>query len=275
MRLGSAATTGAALVVATLLTVPALSTSTEAEQPVPAETSPAHVPPPPTPGGPAAPREPLVPGPSNVDDLTVTTRPDGGTPAGIEVAFDRTSRTATGEKPAAASQFVFLFDKSLQFHPDRFPTCDRATLDAGGPTACPPDSQVGSGRAEFHPSGSAEVAVFNTHYEHGLRGVLITIPANGVVLENTFEPVSDPYRTNYRWASDELLPSALPPSERPGTTRFAVTFGASRTDHLGRHSFVESTAPPMHDLEFGLWSRFVTGQVALPTAHADRPRWNL
>jgi hypothetical protein len=227
----------------------------------------------PTPAGPPPPDEPAVEGPVNLDTVAVSVRPDGGTPAGVEVAFDRTSRTADGGKPAPATEFVFLFDKSIRFNPEDFPTCDRAVLESGGPAACPPGSKVGAGTAHPYPSGSAEVAVFNTRYEHGLRGVLITIPATGTVLENTFEPVVEPYRKEYRWGSDELLPSALPPLDRVATVRFQVSFGATITGKDGIRSFVESFAPPRHPLKFGLWSHFVTGQVALPTAGAERPMW--
>ncbi|MCP2167396.1 hypothetical protein [Goodfellowiella coeruleoviolacea] len=222
----------------------------------------------PTPSGPVPPQEAPVAGPRNLDGLAVSVRRDGGSPTGVEVVFDRTSRTATGEKPAPASQFVFLFDKSIRFNPTKFPTCDQASLRAGGPAACPAGSQVGSGRAEVYPATSAEVLVFNTRYRSGLRGVLITIPATGAVLANTFEPVTGCYRADYRWGSDELLPSPLPPLDRAATTRFQVSFGASTTDETGTHSFVESSARPGHPLTFGLWSRFVTGQVALPTATA-------
>ncbi|MEU6642122.1 hypothetical protein ABZ863_06185 [Saccharomonospora sp. NPDC046836] len=229
----------------------------------------------PTPGGPAAPDEPPADGPANIDQLAVTVHQDGGTRNGIEVAFDRTSRTATGEKPAAASQFVFLFDESIRFNPERFPTCEREQFEAGGPDACPAGSRVGSGTARVYPDTTAEVAVFNTRYASGMRGVLITIPATGGVLENTFEPVTGLYRKDYRWASDELLPSALPPGERTATTRFQVSFGATFTDARGRtHSFVESVARPGKQLDFGLWSRFVTGQVLLPTTEATRPARN-
>lgn len=221
--------------------------------------------PPPTPGGPVPPSEPPVAGPVNLDQLEVSVRPDG-TRDGVEVLFDRTSRTASGEKPAAAAQFVFLFDKSIRFHPERFPTCGRATFETGGPAACPPGSRVGSGIADFHPSGSTEVAVFNTRYPNGLRGVLITLPATGQLLENTFEPVSGPYRGDYRWGSDEILPpSPVPPGERGATTRFRVSFGAVITSDGRTHSFLESDARPGRPLTFGLWSRFVTGQVILPT----------
>ncbi|MGP4019926.1 hypothetical protein [Saccharopolyspora sp. 5N708] len=228
----------------------------------------------PTPDGPTPPDEPIVEGPVNIDSIAVSVRPDGGSPLGIEIGFDRTSRTESGAKPAPANRFVFLFDKSIRFNPEKFPTCARADFEAGGPDACPPGSKVGSGQAVIYPDTSAEVAVFNTRYDNGMRGVLITIPATGAVLENTFETVVDPYRADYRWASDELLPSPLPPLERSATTRFQVSFGATTSDATGTHSFVESFAPPRHELRFGVWSRFVTGQVVVPTARADRPAWN-
>ncbi|WP_202996821.1 hypothetical protein [Paractinoplanes lichenicola] len=204
-----------------------------------------------------------VPGPQNLDTLTVATRPDGGTRRGVVISFDRTSRTATGAKPAAATQFVFLFDRSVSFDPAKFPTCARAVLEADGPDGCPPGSQVGRGAATSYPSGTADVLVFSTRYANGLRGVLITVPANGVILENTFERVTGPYGKDFRWASDELLPSALPPAERGATTRFQVSFGAASTDPYGRtHSFAERRGPAG---TFGLWSRFTTGQVLLLT----------
>ncbi|RZS37112.1 hypothetical protein EV193_106350 [Herbihabitans rhizosphaerae] len=224
----------------------------------------------PAPGGPKPPVEPVVDGPRNLDDLSVAAHPDGGTRDGVVVAFDRTSRTATGEKPAPATRFVFLFDKSIRFNPEKFPTCARADYEAGGPAACPPGSKVGQGVGTFYPSGEAEVAVFNTVYPNGLRGVLITVPAVGGILENTFEPVSAPYRGTYAWGSDELVISALPPQQRSATTRFRVSFGAVIRNGDQVHSFAESDAPRGRDLRFGLWSRFVTGQVALPQTWSRR-----
>ncbi|MBN6035100.1 hypothetical protein [Amycolatopsis sp. 195334CR] len=226
----------------------------------------------PTPGGPAPVAEPDVAGPENIDHLDVTVRPDGGTRDGIEIFYDRTSHTASGEKPAAMRQFVFLFDKSIRFTPEAFPTCDRATFEAGGPAACPPGSKVGSGQADLYPSTVAEVAVFNTKYANGRRGVLITVPAGGLVLENTFEPVVGKYRADYRWGSDELAnPSTVPPQDRAATTRFQVSFGATITEGGRTHSFAETSAKPGKPLDFGLWSHFVTGQVALPEDRTIRP----
>ncbi|SHN47949.1 hypothetical protein [Cryptosporangium aurantiacum] len=223
-------------------------------------------PPVPTPGGPPPPVEPTVPGPTNVDALDVAVRPDGATRHGVRISFDRTSRAAEGGKPAAATQFVFLFDKSVRFHPAAFPTCEVEAFLARGAVACPDGSQVGDGTATY-PDRSVAVAVFNTRYDDGSRGVLITVPSARIALRNTFEPVTGSYRHHYRWGSDELLPSPLPPAERAATIRFQVTFGAS----YGGRSYVESTAKPGTPLRFGLWSRFVTGQIALPTTTAASP----
>ncbi|MDP9793309.1 hypothetical protein J2S43_001821 [Catenuloplanes nepalensis] len=212
-------------------------------------------PPHPTPGGPTPPAEPPVSGPVNLDSLTASVRPDGGGRRGVAVTFDRASRTASGEKPAAATQFVFLFDRALSLHPEHFPVCDRGSLPAG----CDPGSIVGTGSAVLYPGLSADVVVHNTRFTDGARGVLITIPATGTVLENRFERVRGPYRGRFRWGSDELLPSALPPAERGATTRFTVTFGATANGH----SFV--TTDSRRPLTLGLWSRFVTGQTLLVT----------
>lgn len=236
-----------------------------------AGTGPASAQDPPTPGGPLPPAEAPIDGPTNLDGLAITVRPDRGYLTGITVEFDRTSRTATGEKPAAAQQFVFLFDKSIRFNPERFPTCDRSALTASGPAGCPAGSQVGSGAAEIYPGTAADVLVFNTRYANGDRGVLITIPATGAILENTLEPVADGYHADYSVGFDELLPSPRPPQDRPATTRFRVSFGAVHTDDTGTHSFVESFALPGQQLKFGLWSRFVTGQTITPTSYAARP----
>jgi hypothetical protein len=224
----------------------------------------------PAPGGPAHPVEPEVEGPANIDTLDAAVRPDGGTRDGILVTFDRRSSTASGEKPAAPGRFVFLFDKSISFHPEHFPTCDRETIETAGPAACPPESLVGTGRAEtYGQDGAAEVKVFNTTYKGDGRGVLITIPATGAIFENTLEQVSVPYRPDYRWAFDELIvPSSTSPQERPASSRFTVEFGATREANGTTYSFAESTAPPGRSLDFGLWSRFVTGQVVLPTARS-------
>ncbi|MBF6210517.1 hypothetical protein IU433_01785 [Nocardia puris] len=224
----------------------------------------------PTPHGPQAPAD-HAEGPANLDALAATVRPDRGTVAGVTVEFDRTSRTESGEKPSPATQFVFLFDRSIHLNPEAFPVCAREVIAADGIGACPPGSKVGEGHAEIYSQGEADVFVFNTIHADGGRGVLITIPATGAILANTFEPVAAPYDGEYAWGSDEILPSALPPSQRSATTRFRVSFGATHTDARGTHSFVESHALPGQQLRFGLWSRFVSGQTIVPTATTTRP----
>ncbi|MCP2297950.1 hypothetical protein APR11_004391 [Nocardia amikacinitolerans] len=226
---------------------------------------------PPTPGGPAAPADAAVDGPVNFDTLTTTVTPDHGYFTGITVEFDRTSRTESGEKPAAATQFVFLFDRSIRINADRFPVCSRTELATHGLAGCPAGSQVGSGTAEIYPATTADVFVFNTRHPSGDPGVLITIPATGAILENTLEPVTGHPGSPYGVGLDELLPSPLPPQQRSATTRFRVTFGATRTDHTGTHSYLESFALPGQPLELGIWSRFVTGQIIQTTDSVPRP----
>ena len=226
----------------------------------------------PTPGGPVRPAEAFVAGPENLDALDVSVRPDGGLPDGVVLGYDKTSRTAGGEKPAAPRRYVFLFDRSVTFHPEAFPTCARATLESQGAAGCPAGSQVGSGRSDNYPSGSADVAVFNTVYPNGTRGVLITVPAAGVILENTFEPVGEVYRAEFAHASDEIVPpSATPPGQRGATTRVQVSFGATHREGDRVHSFVRSAARPGDPMRFALWSEFVTGQVIRPTDETPRP----
>lgn len=225
-------------------------------------------PPDPAPHGPQRPFEPDAPGPVNLITVDAAVRPDGGTRRGIEVSIDSRTRTATGEKPAAPRRHVFLFDSSIRFNPDRFPTCARAVIERSGIAACPTGSRVGSGQVGLYPAGSAAIAVFNTRYPNGTRGMLITIPAVGGIFENTFERASAPYRSDFRWASDELIPpDATPPQDRGANTRFQISFGAT---YRGQ-SFMESLAPAGRPLNFGRYSEFVTGQVILLTGQVIRP----
>ncbi|MGW2261176.1 hypothetical protein ACWCXE_25705 [Streptomyces sp. NPDC001780] len=234
----------------------------------------AHGPPPdPAPGGPVRPYEPDVPGPRNVDALGATIVPDGGTARGVRVAFDRTSRAETGGVPAGARRFVFLFDRSLAFRPEAFPVCARSLIEEKGVTACPDGSQVGRGTAHAYPEGTAEVLAFNTRHDSGARGALVVIPATGTLLELTWERVTPYYeRRGYRWALDEILPpSAVPPQERAGTARFRLEWGARREAGGVAVSFAESSARPGERRQrIGLWSWFVTGQIALPETTAVR-----
>lgn len=219
----------------------------------------------PAPAGPRLPHEPEVAGPTNVEEGAVAVTTDGG--GGVVLTFDTRRWTESGEKPAAPRRFVFLFDDSVRFNTTAFPTCDRSTIERHGVAACPAGSRVGGGVAEFHPTGSAEVAVFNTAYDNGMRGVLITIPATGTILENTFERVSRPYRDRYTWGSDEIIPpSAVPPQDRAATKAFSVTFGAT---HDGR-SFAETDTPVGASLDFGVYSHYVTGQITLTEATTTR-----
>lgn len=208
----------------------------------------------PAPLGPQRPYEPRVDGPANIEGGTAEVMPLG---TGVSVTFDGLRHTESGEKPAAPREFVFLFDRSIRFNPLAFPTCSRAQLAAA---ACPAGSKVGAGRAEFYPTGAAEVAVYNTRFPNGMRGVLITIPATGTVLDNTLEPVVGTYQRNYTWGLHEIVPpDSTPPELRGSTTRFLVSFGAS---WQGRN-FVESHAPAGKRLSLGVWSHYVTGQTTL------------
>lgn len=233
---------------------------------LPAQAAGSAAPPDPAPGGPQRPYEPDVEGTDNVDSLDVTaTRGPGQS---VTVAFDRRSRAAEGTTPAAARRFVFLFDRSLSFRPESFPTCARAVVEADGPAACPSGSLVGEGLGTWPDGSEHDVTVVNTRVD-GTPGVLVVIPGVDTILEQTFERVRDPYYGDYRWAADEILPpSPVPPQERVGTTRFQLSFGATREHRGSTVGFVETTARPGDKLRFGLWSEFVTGQVVLPTATA-------
>ncbi|MFC4015314.1 hypothetical protein ACFOY2_49445 [Nonomuraea purpurea] len=221
----------------------------------------------PAPGGPQRPHEPDVDGTRNIDSLTVTAAKGQG--RSVTVDFDRRSRAETGQIPAGARRFVFLFDRSVSFNPGAFPICARSVVEKDGVNACPKGSHVGSGRGEFPTGEPQEVFAVNTKIGK-LPGVLVVIPGNGVILEQTLERVSRPYSKDYTWALDEILPpNDTPPEQRAGTTRFQLSFGATRR-HQGRTiGFAETTAKPGEKLKFGLWTDFVTGQTILPT---DTPR---
>ncbi|MFC9969305.1 hypothetical protein ACFVH6_00225 [Spirillospora sp. NPDC127200] len=235
----------------------------------PSAASPA--PPDPAPGGPERPYESDVPGPANLDGLTVTAT--GGPGRSVTLAFDRRSRTADGSVPAAARRFVFLFDESVSFNPGAFPTCARTVIERDGADACPPGSRIGGGRGTAHDGAQGEVLAFNTRI--GARpGVLVVLPAANMILEQTFEKVTAPYRRKgYRWALDEIVPpTPVPPQDRAGTARFELSFGATRRYRGRTVGFAETAARPGTPLRFGLWSEFVTGQVVLPTDTAPAPR---
>lgn len=216
----------------------------------------------PAPFGPQRPYEPTVPGPDNIESGTAYVERLG---TGVSVTFDGHRATATGEKPAAPREFVFLFDNSIRFNPLAFPTCSRTQLAA---SACPPGSKVGGGHAVFYPTGTAEVVVYNTKFTNGMRGVLITIPANGTVLDNTLERVVGTYQRDYTWGLHEIIPlSDVPPAERGSTTSFLVTFGANWRGQ----DFVTSSAPAGSRLNLGVWSHYVTGQRTLKEGQTLMP----
>lgn len=222
----------------------------------------------PTPFGPQRPYEPDVAGPVNIDRGSVAYTEDGGSRYGVRISFTSQRFTTTGVEPAAAREFVFLFDRSVHFNPYMFPTCDRSVIEKHGAAACPEGSQVGSGRAVFYRGGEGEVLVFNTAFDKGRRGVLIHIPITGAILENTLERVVGHYRDNYGWGLNEILPvSDVPPQERPSTKEFYVTFGAV---YKGQ-SYVRSFARPGAELAVGVWSEYVTGQTTLVEGTITRP----
>ncbi|MEV0613806.1 hypothetical protein AB0I81_10830 [Nonomuraea sp. NPDC050404] len=226
-----------------------------------AHASPA--PPDPAPGGPQRPYEPDVEGTRNLDSLSVTATRGAG--RSVTLAFDRRSRAETGQVPAAARRFVFLFDRSVSFNPGAFPTCARSVIEKRGVEACPEGSRIGGGQGQTADGQTQDVYAINTRLGRN-PGVLVVIPDTGAILEQTLERVSDPYRRDYRWTWDEIVPaSSTPPQDRAGTTRFQLSFGATR-EHKGRTvGFAETTAKPGDKLAFGLWSEFVTGEVVLPT----------
>ncbi|MFI0445049.1 hypothetical protein [Actinomadura sp. 6N118] len=239
-----------------LVTAATITTALPAAVPAGAGTTP----PDPAPGGPQRPYEPDVNGPQNLDTLSVSVTRHAG--RSVTVGFDRRSRTASGVMPAAPRRFVFLFDRSLTFHPEAFPTCARSVIETSGPDACPAGSRIGGGIGTAYDGRESPVLAFNT-WVGALRGLLVVLPESGVVLEQTFERVSGPYRDRYRWALDEIVPpTPAPPEQRAGTSRFRLSFGATTRDRGRPVGFVETTRGGK--LGFGLWSEFVTGQVVLP-----------
>ncbi|MFC7585000.1 hypothetical protein ACFQYP_15600 [Nonomuraea antimicrobica] len=188
-------------------------------------------PPDPTPGGPQRPYEPDVEGTENVDSLSVTATRGAG--RSVTIAFDRRSRAATGTVPAGARRFVFLFDPSVSFNPGAFPTCARTVIERQGVRACPEGSRVGGGLGQTADGLSQEVLAFNTKVGR-LPGVLVVLPASGVILEQTFERVSPrtAATTGGRWTrssrprtcrrrSARAPPASSSPSAPPGSTRAA------------------------------------------------------
>ncbi|MFB4319925.1 hypothetical protein [Actinomadura sp. 21ATH] len=223
----------------------------------------------PAPGGPLRPQEPDVTGPRNLDTITVQATRNAG--RSVTIAFDRRSRTAQNTVPAAARRFVFLFDRAVRFNPEAFPTCARKTVDEQGVQACPPASRVGSGRLTAFDGTEQDVLLFNSRV-NGMRGALVVIPEAGMVLEQTFERASAPYRRDHRWTLDEIVPpTPVPPAQRAGTARFELSFGATRMIGGRPVGYAETTARPGTRLRFGLWSEFVTGQTALPADTARLP----
>ncbi|MEV4803163.1 hypothetical protein AB0K18_24410 [Nonomuraea sp. NPDC049421] len=217
----------------------------------------------PAPGGPQRPYEPDVEATRNIDALSVTATRGAG--RSVTIAFDRRSRAGTGEIPAAARRFGFLFDRSVSFNPEAFPTCARTLIEQKGVGACPAGSRIGGGRGEFPSGEPQEVHAFNTRIGRS-PGVLVVMPASNVILEQTLERVTSPNRKDYRWALDEIVPpTSIPPQERVGTTRFRLSFGATRRHHGRTIGFAETTARTGGELRFGLWTEFVTGQILLPT----------
>jgi hypothetical protein len=202
--------------------------------------------------------------------VTVT-RNDASSGKGVTVAYDRHSRTADGTTPAAARRFVFLFDKSLSLNNKDFPTCASEVIRKQGPIACPVGSHVGGGTSTNLQGQTTPVYLLNTRYANGDYGLIVSIPAAGVLLEQTLERAAAPYRPTYKLAIDEIIPvSSTPPQQRAGTSRFQLSFGATRTitstDGKPRTvSLVDSTTHPQRPLNFALWSHFTTGQSVLPT----------
>jgi hypothetical protein len=127
----------------------------------------------------------------------------------VSVEFHGLYAKTDGSRPRDSGTQI-RFDKSLRFHNEDFPSCDRAVLEAQGPTACPAGSQIGTGTgvADLRPGGpsslAASLTLFNGTPEaafpsNGDQLLLIhAIPegtTSGIVFYFIYRQQSGPYRT--------------------------------------------------------------------------------
>ncbi|TCO50114.1 hypothetical protein EV646_102187 [Kribbella antiqua] len=105
-----------------------------------------------------------------------------------------------GTTPAAARRFVFLWDPSISLNNKDFPTCASSVVRAQGPAACPAESHVGGGTSTNLQGETTPVYLLNTRYANGAYGLIVSIPAAGVVLDQTLEKAAAPYRHTYKLA---------------------------------------------------------------------------
>ncbi|RSN71954.1 hypothetical protein [Actinomadura sp. WAC 06369] len=198
------------------------------------------------------PHEPDVTGPRNLDGITARATRNAG--RSVTVAFDRRSRTAQDTVPAAARRFVFLFDRSITFTPEAFPTCARTTIDAEGVQACPPGSRVGSGRSTAFDGSGQDVLLFNSRVD-GVPGALVVIPEAGMILEQTFARASAPYRRTHRWTLDEIVPpTPVPPGSARGNGPLRALLrrhphGRRPPGRLRRDHGTPRRTPPLRPME--------------------------
>lgn len=85
-------------------------------------------------------------------------------PKNASIDVVTTTKPAADDPPFATTQAVIHFDKALRFNPKLFKSCSQATLQSGGPSACPAGSKVGSGSASATAVGTVEnltVTAFN------------------------------------------------------------------------------------------------------------------
>jgi hypothetical protein len=88
----------------------------------------------------------------------------GGKPWIVNLGLGATLGSTDGTTPAPVNRMVFRFTRGAKVHPEAFGTCTLAILQQRGPTACPRDAKLGTGKAVANAlmqDFPADVQVFN------------------------------------------------------------------------------------------------------------------
>jgi hypothetical protein len=123
----------------------------------------------------------------------------GGKPWIVNLSLGAKLGTTDGTVPSPVNHMVFQFTRGAKVHPEAFGTCSVPVLQQKGPSGCPSNSRLGSGKAvanALEQDFPAEVSVFNGPKARSGRKILVYARALSTVvitLEGTLTKTAGKY----------------------------------------------------------------------------------
>jgi len=167
---------------------------------------------------------------------------------------------AQGQQPYATKETVVHLPKGLIFNGAKFKHCSANTLNAGGPTACPASSKVGSGTAEGQATiGGPEALTVTAFNGQGSKQLLLYVQGSSPLsINSTLVGTLKKDTGKYGYKLDVLIPANLQqplPNVYATLTKFDTTIGAKR----GKIGYVTSTRCTKHTWNWAADLTFTDG----------------